>query len=293
MHGHFIDADGTRTHYLEAGEGPQHLVLMHGGGIGVDAELTWYENITPLAAHFHVIAFDQIGFGKTDMPARREEFGKLLRTEHALAVLDALGLERAILVGHSEGGFIASRIAVTHPERVEKLVVVASGSTAPLYGDERDAAILAAAAQAYDWELEASSEEAFVDAFSRGMYFFPERVDERRLRANYREAKRSGNMALYLDLPPAVADPEKYYAVAREHVHPHLHQIDVETLLVWANNDPTVPVDQGRALMAMIPGAELHVLNPAGHMVMVDASEGFNRLVGRLRYTPSRAGRSG
>ena len=90
-------------------------------------------------------------------------------------------------------------------------------------------------------------------------------------------------MALYLDLPPAVADTEKYYAVAREHVHPHLHRLDVETLLVWANNDQTVPVDQGRTLMEMIPGAELHVLNPARHMVMVDASEGFNRLVHRLR----------
>ena len=285
MQGRFIDADGTRTYYLEAGKGRRHLVLMHGGGIGVGADLTWFRNIIPLAEHFHVIAFDQIGFGKTDMPAHREEFGKLLRTEHALAVLDALGLERAILAGHSEGGFIATRIAVTHPERVEKLVIVASGSTAPQYGDERDVPILTASAQAYDWELEASSEEAFVEAFGRGMYFFPERMDEQRLRASYREARRSGNMALYLDLPPAVADTEKYYAVAREHVHPYLHRLDVETLLVWANNDPTVPVDQGRALMEMIPGAELHVLNPAKHMVMVDASEGFNRLLGRLRHT--------
>lgn len=285
MQGQFVDAGGTRTYYLEAGKGPQHLVLMHGGGIGIDAELTWFRNIAPLAEHFHVIAFDQIGFGKTDMPVRREEFGKLLRAEHALALLDALGLERAILVGHSEGGFIASRIAVTHPERVEKLVIVASGSTAPQYGDERDLPILAASAQAYDWELEASSEEAFVEAFRRGMCFFSERMDEERLRANYREARNSGNMALYLNLPPAVADTETYYAVAREHVHPHLHRLDVETLLVWANNDPTVPVDQGRALMEMIPGAELHVLNPAKHMVMVDASEGFNRLLGRLRHT--------
>ena len=284
MQGHFIDAEGTRTYYLEAGGGPHHLVLMHGGGIGVDADLTWFRNIAPLAEHFHVIAFDQIGFGKTDMPARREEFGKLLRTEHALAFLDALDLKRAILVGHSEGGFIATRIAITHPGRVEKLIIVASGSTAPQYGDGRDVPILAASAQAYDWELEASSEDAFVKAFGRGMYFYPERMDEQRLRANYREARESGNMALYLDLPPAVADTEKYYAVAREHVHPHLHRLDVETLLVWANNDPTVPVDQGRALMEMIPGAELHVLNPAKHMVMVDASEGFNRLLSRLRH---------
>ena len=283
MQGKYIVAGGTPTYYLEAGAGPRHLVLMHGGGIGIDANLTWFKNIGALAEHFHVIAFDQIGHGKTGMPANRDEFGKLLRAEHALAVLDALGLERATLAGHSEGGFIASKIAITHPERVEKLVIVASGATAPQFGDERDIPILAAAAETYDWELEASSEDAFVEAFKRGMYFYPERMNEDILRANYREAKESGNMALYLDLPPAVDDTETYFAIVREHVHPYLPQLDVETLLVWANNDPTVPVEQGRALMDMIPNAELHVLNHAKHMVMVDASEGFNRLLGRLR----------
>ena len=282
MQGKYIEAGGTRTYYLEAGSG-RHLVLMHGGGIGIDANLTWFKNIGALAKHFHVIAFDQIGYGKTAMPANRDEFGKLLRAEHALAMLDALGLERAILAGHSEGGFIASKIAVTHPERVEKLVIVASGATAPQFGDERDLPVLAAAAETYDWELEASSEEAFVEAFKRGMYFYPERMDEEILRANYREAKNSGNMALYLNLPPVVGDPETYFAIVREHVHPYLPELDVETLLIWANNDPTVPVEQGRALMDMIPNAELHVFNHAKHMVMVDASEGFNRLLARLR----------
>ena len=283
MQGKYIEAGGTRTYYLESGSGPRHLVLMHGGGIGIDANLTWFKNIEALARHFHVIAFDQIGYGKTDMPVVRDEFGKLLRAEHALAVLDALGLERAILAGHSEGGFIASKIAVTHPERVETLVIVASGATAPQFGDERDLPILAAAAETYDWELEASSEDAFVEAFKRGMYFYPERMDEEILRANYREAKNSGNMALYLNLPPAVGDTDTYFAIVREHVHPYLPELDVETLLVWANNDPTVPVEQGRRLMDMIPNAELHVFNHSKHMVMVDASEGFNRLFGRLR----------
>lgn len=108
-------------------------------------------------------------------------------------------------------------------------------------------------------------------------------MDEEMLRANYREAKQSGNMDLYLNLPPAVGDYKKYFAMVREHVHPYLSQLDLETLLVWANNDPTVPVDQGRALMEMIPNAEVHVLNPAKPMVMVDAAEGFNRLLSRLR----------
>ena len=272
----YVDAGGVRTFYLEAGDGP-YLVLMHGGGIGIDANLTWFKNIEPLAERFHVIAFDQVGFGKTGMPNDPAHFTKLYRAQHALAVLDALEIEQAILAGHSEGGLMASKIAVTHPKRVAKLVIIASGATAPLLGDERDEAARKASAEAYDWELEASSEDAYVQNFKRSMYYHPDRIDDDLLRANYREARDSGNLDLYLNLPPDVSDEKRYYAVAREHVHPYLPQLAMECLLLWANNDPTVPVARGLALMEMIPHGEMHILNYAKHMVMVDASEGFNR----------------
>ena len=172
---------------------------------------------------------------------------------------------------------MASKIAVTHPERVAKLVIVASGATSPLLGDERDEASRQASQEAYDWELEASSEDAYVRNFTRSMYYFPDRMDENLLRANYRDAQHSGNLSLYLNLPPDVSEEARYYAVAREHVHPYLPQLSMECLLLWANNDPTVPVERGLALMEMIPHAEMHILNQAKHMVMVDAADGFNR----------------
>ena len=55
--------------------------------------------------------------------------------------------------------------------------------------------------------------------------------------------------------------------------------LGVETLLLWANNDPTVPVERGLRLQAMIPGADMHILDRAKHMVMIDQSERFNRLL--------------
>lgn len=276
MHEKFIDAAGIKTFYLEAGEGP-YLVLMHGGGIGIDANLTWFKNIEPLAEHFHVVAFDQVGFGKSGMPENPAHFTKLYRAQHALDFLNALKIERAILAGHSEGGLMASKIAVTHPERVAKLVIVASGATAPLLGDERDQCARQAAREAYDWELEASSEDAYVRNVTRSMYYFPELMDTDLLRANFRAAQRSGNVNLYLNLPPDVSEEERYYAVARQHVHPYLAGLSMDCLLLWANNDPTVPVDRGLALMEMIPNAEMHILNQAKHMLMVDAADGFNR----------------
>ena len=66
---------------------------------------------------------------------------------------------------------IASKISVDHPQRVEKLVIVTSGNTAPRLGDERDKVWMQASQDAYKWEVAASSEQAFIDNFKRGMLF--------------------------------------------------------------------------------------------------------------------------
>jgi len=275
----YVDAGGVRTFYLEAGQGP-HLILLHGGSLAVDAQLTWHRNIKALAERFHVIAFDQLGFGRSDMPVDPAHFTKLRRAEHALSFLRALDIERATLVGHSEGGLIATWLAINCPERVAKLVLVASGSTSPFLGGGRDAAWMQAASEAYDWTSQAVSEDAFLETFQRTMIYHADRIDEATLRANYRMARKSGNARLFLDAPPAYADPAEYYAVAERHIHPHLASLQTETLLVWANDDPTVPVERGLALAEMIPKAEFHLFKNCKHMVMIDADDGMNRLLG-------------
>ena len=178
---------------------------------------------------------------------------------------------------------IASKISVDHPQRVEKLVIVTSGNTAPRLGDERDKVWMQASQDAYKWEVAASSEQAFIDNFKRGMLYHPERIDDDMLGANYREAKRSGNMRNYLNLPPGESDPELYYGLAPQHIHPQFPHSKVESLLIWAKDDPTVPVERGLLLMEMIPNVEMHIFNQAKHMVMTDASAGFNRLISGLR----------
>ena len=278
----FVDAHGTRTYYLEAGEGP-YLVLLHGGGIGIDARLTWHRNIEPLSEHFRVVAFDQLGFGKTDVPDDPSLFTRLNRAKHAIDLLDVLGISQAVLVGHSEGGLIASKIALEQPGRVSKLVIVTSGNTAPRLGGQRDEAWMRASKDTYNWELASASVEAFIDNFKQRMLFHPERVDNELLRTNYYHAERSGNMHNFLNLPPEESEPERYYALAQRLIYPHLPRLKAETLLIWANDDPTVPVERGLRLMEMIPNAEMHIFNHAKHMVMIDASDGFNRLVCGLR----------
>lgn len=278
LDGKFVDAGGVKTHYFETGHGP-HLVLIHGGGIGIDARLTWFRNVDALSAGFHVVAFDQVGFGRSGMPANAAGFTRLARSRHTLAFLDALKIRKAILVGHSEGGLIAAMIAVQRPERVMKLVIVTSGSTAPRLGGRRDAPWMRAARQAYDWRLEASSEESYIRNFKRAMLYDRRGVPDSLLRTNYRQAKRSGNIWHFLNLPPEESNLRAYYSIQGKYVFPWLNEMKIPTLLVWASNDETVPVERGLRLMEMIPNSEMHIFDRAKHMVMIDRAEAFNRLI--------------
>ncbi len=116
---------GQKIHYVEAGSGPT-VILLHGLGGSARA---WQPNIGPLAEKFHVIALDQIGFGKSDKPFVN------YRIRTYVDFLDQfckqLKIERPTLVGSSMGGWIAAVFTAAFPDRVEKLVLVDAAGYAP------------------------------------------------------------------------------------------------------------------------------------------------------------------
>ncbi len=122
----FIDVNGLRIHYKIAGQGEPTLVLLHGFGASV---FSWRKVIAPLARGGTVIAFDRPAFGLTARPLPGEWRGENPYSPEAqadltVALLDELGVEKAVLVGHSAGGTVALLSALRHPERVEALVLV-------------------------------------------------------------------------------------------------------------------------------------------------------------------------
>ena len=193
--GSYVDAGGLRTFYLEKGEGPP-IVLMHGSSVAIDARVTWFKNIDALAIHFRVIAFDQPGFGHTDMPREGRYLDREERTRHAIEFLDALGLETVTLVGHSEGGYMGTRIAIEQPERVAKLVVVTSGGTAPQLGGDRDLPWMAASKRAYDFASRMATEDVFLET-ARNSTFTHDEDFMKIIKENYAEAKKSGNLDIF------------------------------------------------------------------------------------------------
>ena len=119
-----IDAAGIRTNVHVSGDGPP-VLLLHGSGPGVTAWANWRLTIPALAGRFRVVAPDIVGFGFTERPDG-VTYDLDTWTAHALGVLDALGVRRAHVVGNSFGGALALALAIRHPERVSRLVLMGS-----------------------------------------------------------------------------------------------------------------------------------------------------------------------
>ena len=123
--GRSIIAGGYQTNLHEHGKGFP-LMLIHGSGPGVTAWANWRLVMPELAKQRRVIAPDMLGFGYSERPAN-PDYQRDVWVEHAIGVLDALGIEQADLVGNSFGGGIALALAIRYPHRVRRLVLPVLG----------------------------------------------------------------------------------------------------------------------------------------------------------------------
>jgi pimeloyl-ACP methyl ester carboxylesterase len=134
--GRFIEVDGMRTHYLEAGEGPA-VVLLHSGEFGACAELSWEYLLPTLARHYRVIAPDWLGYGKT---AKVHDFdGKRARmVSHMAGFVEVMALDRAHFIGNSMGATFLLQMAAEIPCRlpIDRLIAISGGGFIP-DNDER------------------------------------------------------------------------------------------------------------------------------------------------------------
>ena len=121
--GRSIEVDGVHLHYVEAGEGPP-LLLLH----GLNGSTFGFRLLAPyLTPHYRTIALDLMGFGYSDRPQHRDySLGAQARLVDGF--LDALGIERASVLGHSLGGAVAMHLALEFPERVDRLILASSAS---------------------------------------------------------------------------------------------------------------------------------------------------------------------
>ena len=123
----FVQVDRLKTRYLEEGSGSA-VILLHGASLGSSADV-FTRNLSSLArAGLRVIAYDQPGFGLTDNPG---DYSVAYRRRFIMMFMDALALERAALVGHSQAGSMAVALAFEYPQRISKVMILGTGSLLP------------------------------------------------------------------------------------------------------------------------------------------------------------------
>lgn len=120
----YIEVNGLNIHYKKYGSGEPVFILLHGFGASL---FSWREVTEPLAEIGTVIAYDRLAFGLTERPMEWEgesPYSQEVQIQLVIGLMDALGVEKAILVGNSAGGTISMLAALQYPERVESLILV-------------------------------------------------------------------------------------------------------------------------------------------------------------------------
>lgn len=263
-------SDGVHLAYSVIGTGPL-LVRVLGHFTHLEMEWEWTDLRhfwEGLAERFTVVRYDGRGTGLSDNYAH--EFTEESRQFDLQAVLTAVGAEKAILLGISEGGWTAATYAVQHPEQITQLILYGAycrGARArPGYDPEEDEALVTLIRKGWGRDT-----PRFRQIFT-SQFFRPDA--DPKLISHFNEMQR------------ASADPE---TAARYHQSCHargdgralFQQLRIPTLVVHCRDDMAVSADEGRLLASLIPGAHL-VLLPSGTHYFPTGSEVITKIVGAI-----------
>ena len=267
----FVDAGGIKTHFIAEGTAGRPIVFVHGFG---SCTYTWRLNLKPLAAKgFRAIAVDIKGFGLTAKP-KDGQYHLVAYADHLLAFLDAMKLDRPILVGNSMGGAIIARLALLHPERVAGIVLVDTASLD--FALRRTPPAVAAPRSPLAERLKSGVVRSLVTreavaAGLRGAYHDPKFVTDEAVEVYYRP--------LLIDGAPealvAMGDPP----VEPLGTLPALKSLKVPAMIVWGRHDRVIPVAMADNYAREIPGARVFVLEKSGHMPHEEEPDAFNAMV--------------
>lgn len=257
---------GRRVNLIDIGEGPA-VLLVHGLA---GSWQNWLENIPQLAASHRVVAMDLPGFGYSEMPPGELSISGYARCLDELC--ERLDIQSAAVVGNSMGGFVGADMAIAHPQRVSRLVLVAA---AVMWNERRRARPLVTLA-----EVTGAYTAVVANQLRQGT-----------LRPRVRAAMLAQIVRYPRRIPPPLARELLHHAGTPEaftagisalftyKLRDRLPEIACPTLVVWGTHDALVPVKHARAIADAIPNSRVEIFPDTGHVPMLERPERFNRLV--------------
>ena len=265
---HFVQTPEWKMHYNDAGKGPV-VIMVHGSGAGATGWANFHRNVDAFVdAGYRVILMDCPGFGQSD-PLVTAEPRFVINARAIKALMDALDIDKAHLVGNSMGGGSALGFAVQYPERLNKMILMGSGGVGRtslftplpmegiklLFGVYRDPSLenLKKMLNVFVYDPSALTEE-LIGLRHKSILANPQHLE---------------NFLKSIDLSKfQMGDFTE-----------NLPTIKHPTLITWGRDDRFVPIDWSLKLLNGLPDARLHVFSQCGHWAQWEHAEAFNRLV--------------
>ena len=259
----FVETSSGRVAFLKAGSGPT-LMLLH--GLGTSSE-TWVPTIRALVDRFTVYAPDLPGHGQSSGAPLRGSVEPLVKALDDFCA--ELEIETAAVVGHSLGGLVAVRFALTHPDRVSHLVLVDAGGI----GEEMSW-LLRLAAIPLLGKLVFGPSRLWLKHYNDRLFVPPGNVDTNLLRSIHRSRAlhvTAGFMRRAVGLSADMLGP-----VESAYLLPRLGEIAAPVLVLWGEQDRLFPVEQLESLRQTCPLVEIHTFPDVGHWPYAEVPDGFN-----------------
>jgi pimeloyl-ACP methyl ester carboxylesterase len=262
--GKYIQARDLRLHYHEFGSG-YPVICIHGAGPGASGWSNFKGNIEAFDRQYRVILFDMPQFGKSDKPVIKDQ-----RLGFIADVLDAfmatIGIEKAHFIGNSMGGQAALKLAVDHPNRVDKGVVIGSGvikagsifQPMPLEGIRNIANYYK-----QDGPSIAKMRQLLESLVSNKSIITDELVQERFEASN----------------DPELIALATHGAPGTEDLYFDLLKVKAKTLIVWGQDDRAGALDVGLFMLRRLPDSRMLIFPRCGHWAHVEHRDEFNQEV--------------
>jgi 4,5:9,10-diseco-3-hydroxy-5,9,17-trioxoandrosta-1(10),2-diene-4-oate hydrolase len=253
-------ANGYRIHYLDEGEG-EVVMFLHGSGPGASGHSNFKGNYPALVeAGYRCLVPDHIGYGFSDKPDDRDHPLEFF-VECMIQTLDCAGVDRCTLVGNSLGGAVALGMALEHPERVDRLILMAPGGLSELHeyqqmpGMQKVFAVFGSG--------EPVTPEVMKDLFATGLMHNPAHATDELVAERMQVMEiMNGHVMATMQIP-----------VLTE----RLGELDCPVLGFWGLDEQMMPENGIMAMAKNIRQLRLVLVSECGHWVMVEHESMFNR----------------
>lgn len=250
------------TNYHDVGNG-EAILLLHGSGPGVSAWANWRLTIQSLQDQYRLIAPDLAGFGYSQFPENMQ-FSRENWLKQIIDFLDAMGLKKVNIIGNSFGGSMALALAIHHPERVNKLVLMGSVGVPFELTAGLDAV----------WGYTPSFEN--MQAIMKIFAYNQKLVGDELVQMRYIASTKEDTRAAYERMFPA---PRQRWVEAMSHPEADIRSIQQPTLMVHGRDDQVIPLSTSLTMLNWIENSQLHIYSQCGHWTQIEHAKSFTQLV--------------